>query len=179
MRISELRLGTAATTTTVPSRCSSTCLRRSLSLVRMFGMMARMAAPFRKQPPRLPEVFARHKPALYFLTFCTMYRRSLLACDQVHAAFRRYATRGAEEHRVFVGRYVIMPDHVHLFVAGDADFDIGIWVKGLKRALAAVIPTRRLGTAATTPTTRIWQPGILRPLVTRLRKLWRQMDVCP
>jgi len=28
---------------------------------------------------------------------------------------------------------VIMPDHIHLFVAGDHEFDLGMWVRGLKR----------------------------------------------
>jgi len=38
-----------------------------------------------------------------------------------------------------VGRYMIMPDHIHLFVAGDHKFDFGMWVRGLKRVVAAAV----------------------------------------
>jgi REP-associated tyrosine transposase len=29
-----------------------------------------------------------------------------------------------------------MPDHIHLFVRGSDDFKLGIWVRGLKRAVS-------------------------------------------
>jgi putative transposase len=118
-----------------------------------------MHQKFRKPPPRLSEVFQSYDPAVYFVTFCTMYRRPLLANDKVQEMFLEYARRGMAEHGVVVGRYVIMPDHVHLFVCGGPNFTLGIWVKGLKRALAVAITEERLGTAATTPSARIWQPG--------------------
>lgn len=71
------------------------------------------------------------------------------------------------EMSIAIGRYVIMPDHVHLFVCGGTDFDLGLWVRGLKRfmakSVAASVPdattsTTAAGTAATTPD-RLWQPG--------------------
>jgi REP-associated tyrosine transposase len=40
----------------------------------------------------------------------------LLARTEVHETFHSFCVR-AEERDVAVGRYVIMPDHVHLFVA--------------------------------------------------------------
>jgi putative transposase len=86
-----------------------------------------------------------------------MYRQRILANEAVLSAFRKYCKVGATAANIAVGRYVIMPDHVHLFVSGDASFDLGLWVRGLKRAISAAI-ARRPGTAATTPT-RIWQPG--------------------
>jgi REP element-mobilizing transposase RayT len=36
----------------------------------------------------------------------------------VHAIFRSYAER-AQAYNIAVGRYVIMSDHIHLFVTGD------------------------------------------------------------
>jgi REP element-mobilizing transposase RayT len=30
-----------------------------------------------------------------------------------------------------------MPDHLHIFVRSDLEFDLGIWVRGLKRALSS------------------------------------------
>jgi putative transposase len=48
-----------------------------------------------------------------------------------------------------VGRYVIMPDHIHLFVRGTLDFCLRQWVRMLRRALATRI-------VAVPPH---WQPG--------------------
>jgi REP-associated tyrosine transposase len=51
-------------------------------------------------------------------------------------AFSKFANRAHSEFNVAVGRYVLMPDHVHLFVCGDQDFLIGRWIGALKQALA-------------------------------------------
>jgi len=59
--------------------------------------------------------------------------------------------RGLAEFGVAVGRYVIMPDHLHLFVCGGADFDLSEWVKGLKRAISGQL--RQNGMFIR------WQPG--------------------
>ncbi len=74
------------------------------------------------KPARLERIFQIYDPPLYFVTFCTAQRRKKLANDVVHRAFVEYAERG-DGHNVAVGRYVIMPDHVHLFVRGDTIFD--------------------------------------------------------
>jgi hypothetical protein len=39
----------------------------------------------------------------------------VLAVAEVHHAFLRFARQG-EKHGAYAGSYVIMPDHVHLFV---------------------------------------------------------------
>jgi hypothetical protein len=52
----------------------------------------------------------------YFVTFNTYKRYSLLARPEVHEAFCMFCSK-AQEHDVAVGRYVIMPNHVHLFGA--------------------------------------------------------------
>jgi putative transposase len=90
------------------------------------------------QPLRLDRIFQRYDPPLFFVTFCTARRRKILANARAHTAFLDYAKRGLD-HNVAVGRYVIMPDHIHLFVAGDHDFDLGLWVRGLKRVVAAAV----------------------------------------
>ena len=56
-----------------------------------------------------------------------------------------------EEFNVAVGRYVVMPDHIHLFVRGDEEFDLGKWINGLKRAISVA-----LGATNKRP---LWQPG--------------------
>ena len=82
---------------------------------------------FKHRPLRLSEVFQRYDPPVYFVTFCTYRRRSLLASDRTHVAFVEFGRR-ASNFNIAVGRYVLMPDHVHLFVSGDEGFVLGRWV---------------------------------------------------
>lgn len=90
---------------------------------------------FRGRPPRLDEVFQRYDSPVYFVTFCTHRRRPVLASERTHSAFVEFAHRVAD-FNVAVGRYVITPDHVHLFVCGDDQFVLSRWITGLKQALA-------------------------------------------
>ena len=55
------------------------------------------------------------------------------------AALIRFAHVG-EKRGIWLGRYVIMPDHVHLFVRGNPDFSLKQWVRMLKRDLSSAIP---------------------------------------
>jgi REP element-mobilizing transposase RayT len=76
---------------------------------------------------------------LYFVTFCTENRQRILANNAVHAAFRNFALRGLAERNVAVGRYVIMPDHIHVFVRGGDDFKLSTWAHGLKRVISKIL----------------------------------------
>ncbi len=70
-----------------------------------------------ERPPRLKRVdrlFTRHP--LYFVTANTADRKPILANDKVHEDFRKFCETGLMRG-VFVGKYVLMPDHLHLFVA--------------------------------------------------------------
>ena len=118
-----------------------------------------MNPPFKGKPPRLREVFHVYDSPVYFVTFCTYERRPLLACKAVHEAFRRYAEQGAAEKLAMVGRYVIMPDHVHVFVCGGREFDVGLWVRGLKRVIGNAINPSKTTAAGTAASTTTWQPG--------------------
>ena len=53
-------------------------------------------------------------PTIVFLTVCTQQRQKVLADTTTHAALLA-AWRDADAWKV--GRYVVMPDHVHLFVS--------------------------------------------------------------
>jgi REP element-mobilizing transposase RayT len=53
----------------------------------------------------------------------------------------RFAHEG-EARGIGVGPYVIMPDHVHLFVRGSLDFSLRQWVRMLKRVLSKAIHLR-------------------------------------
>ncbi|PYL87253.1 MAG: hypothetical protein DMF16_10555 [Verrucomicrobia bacterium] len=86
----------------------------------------------KKRPPRLPRIFQSYDPPLFFVTICTAHRRKIDRLETAHEAFRKYALKGVEEFNVGVGRYVIMPDHMHFFVRGDNQFNLGEWDNGLK-----------------------------------------------
>ena len=107
------------------------------------------------KPPRLEQVFLKYDPPVYFVTFCTNNRRKVLASCAVHSALIEYG-RTAEECGIALSRYVIMPDHIHLFVTGTDDFDLGIWIRGLKRVVAAAVTGGRDG---------IWQRGFFDHLI--------------
>ena len=106
------------------------------------------------KPPRL-EVFQKYDPPVYFVTFCTNHRRKALANYSVHSVVMDYGRR-ALERGVALGRYAIMPDHIHLFVAGDIDFDLGVWIRGLKRVVAAAVSGGR---------SDLWQRGFFDHLI--------------
>ena len=44
-----------------------------------------------------------------------------------------------DRHGWAIGRYVIMPDHLYLFVCGSDDFELGRWIGVLKQNLAKQI----------------------------------------
>ncbi len=72
---------------------------------------------------------------LFFVTFSTHKRRSLLANEEVHQIFVTYCARGLSLG-AGVGRYVLMPDHIHLFVRLSSDLSLSQWVRNLKRGIS-------------------------------------------
>ena len=106
------------------------------------------------KPPRLTEVFQKYDPPVYFVTLCTSNRRKILAKTAVHSALIEYGHR-AEELGIALSRFAIMPDHIHLLVTGTDDLDLGIWVRGLKRVVAAAVTGGR----------SIWQRGFFDHLI--------------
>jgi putative transposase len=89
-----------------------------------------------KARPRRFDIFYIHEP-VFFITFCTRDHARFPNLQLVHAIFRSYAER-AQAYNIAVGSYVIMPDHIHLFVTGDPDFVLSRWVGGLKRAMRSL-----------------------------------------
>jgi len=90
------------------------------------------------RPPRISLIFQKYDQPLYFVTFNTAKRAAILANEGVHHAFIEFCKK-AETSGIAVGRYVIMPDHVHLFVRGPWDFELSQWVRLLKRCLSIPI----------------------------------------
>jgi REP element-mobilizing transposase RayT len=52
---------------------------------------------------------------IYFITMCTKNRRSVLARDEASEILIREWDAAHKRHGWAIGRYVIMPDHVHFF----------------------------------------------------------------
>jgi putative transposase len=127
-----------------------------------------MEQKFKSAPPRLPLVFQSFDAPLYFVTFNTLLKRPLLANDSVHAAFRTYAERGLAFH-AGTGRYVLMPDHVHVFVRIGQEMTLSRWESGLKQCMGKALTV--LGHQPTTiPSLKIksfWQPGFFDHLLRR------------
>jgi REP element-mobilizing transposase RayT len=69
---------------------------------------------------RLDRLFTSHP--LYFVTTNTEDRKPILANAKVHADFRKFCEAGLSRG-VFVGKYVLMPDHLHLFVAFGEEYE--------------------------------------------------------
>jgi len=70
--------------------------------------------PDRKHPAHWPTADRSNRTIIVFLTICTKDRRPLLATAEKHRLLLE-AWRSAD--RWIVGRYIIMPDHLHLFCA--------------------------------------------------------------
>ena len=85
---------------------------------------------------RLDRIFA--PCPIYFVTACTLNRRALLARKAVHETFIAFAT-AAEGHGAYIGAYVIMPNHIHLFVALEQDKDLSVWMKSLKNSVSKIL----------------------------------------
>lgn len=110
----------------------------ALHLLPIDSILSGMANSGRLQ--RLEQTFGR-KP-VYFLTACTAQRRRILATEAIHGTFVEYAIAGTQ-HGAFVGRYVIMPDHIHLFVAlGPERIVLSAWVKSLKNHISKELRNR-------------------------------------
>ncbi len=86
------------------------------------------------RPPRLKRLdrlFVSHP--LYFVTACTEDRKPMLANTKVHENFRKFCKSGLERG-VFVGNYVLMPDHLHLFVAFGDQYEAALATARLRRS---------------------------------------------
>ena len=105
----------------------------------------------KKVPPRLDRVFQKYDPPLYFVTFNTLHRKRLLARKEVFSALCNYADKNAEHGRA-IGRFVIMPDHVHMFVRLAPEAKLSDFIRLLKQSLTKEL--KRVGVEE-----HIWQPG--------------------
>ena len=68
---------------------------------------------------RLHRVWIDHP--IYFVTTCTFQRRRILTSAPIAAILADELERARDRHGWAVGRYVIMPDHVHFFCSAEFD----------------------------------------------------------
>jgi REP-associated tyrosine transposase len=90
--------------------------------------------------PRLRRLDRIYPPnPIYFVTACTHARQRLLDNDEIHRSFSDFFIRGTARGAL-VGRYVVMPDHFHLFVAlQPGGVRLSGWMKSLKNSLSRVL----------------------------------------
>src|SRR5207237_5736551 len=101
----------------------------------------------RKHPAHSPAVERHNAPIIIFLTSCTKDRKPILA----NAAAHELLQASWRKARLWsVGRYIVMPDHVHLFCAGKVPAEAangmgGVLEIGFRAVLAQ--PKARAGMA--------------------------------
>jgi putative transposase len=83
--------------------------------------------PERKHPAHYPTQESGNRAVIVFLTVCTQNRRPFLASPEVHQLLVSAWSRATHW---LVGRYVVMPDHIHLFCspAITPAHPLGLWV---------------------------------------------------
>jgi REP-associated tyrosine transposase len=112
---------------------------------------------FPNKPKRLAYVFQTYDPPLYFVTICTWKRLELLASEAVHASFVEYCQNNLQRG-IIVGRYVLMPDHLHLFARISRQFRLSDFVRLMKQHLSKELNAQ--GHLAPH-----WQPGFFDHLI--------------
>ena len=97
-----------------------------------------MTTENRKQRLRRLDLLFVHSP-VYFVTACMEHRRKLLATAAVHETFLRFGQEGPA-HGAWIGAYVIMPDHLHLFIATDNEkVTLAAWMRSLKNTISKAL----------------------------------------
>ncbi len=98
--------------------------------------------PERRYPSKQPWRRNHNRSVIVFVTACTKNRRPLLAVPEVHGLLVAAWTKADSW---LVGRYVVMPDHLHLFASpGDLESpDLRRWVSFWKSLVAKQWPGGR------------------------------------
>jgi putative transposase len=97
--------------------------------------------PQRKTPVHLPARESPDRAVIVFLTVCADKKKPILARSEIHDLLKAVWI-SADHWRV--GRYVIMPDHIHLFCSpGRLDcLSLTRWVQFWKSAASRQWPRR-------------------------------------
>ena len=89
----------------------------------------------RKHLPRLDRILVRGAP-VYFITVCVENRARVLANRAVAEVLREAWRHSYDAHGWTIGRYLVMPDHVHFFASPRLDTarDLSAFMGCWKRA---------------------------------------------
>jgi putative transposase len=95
---------------------------------------------------------------IYFVTTCTNKRRAVLARHEIAKILIDEWTLARDRHGWAVGRYVIMPDHVHFFCTPEHEAKtlskfMGAWKSWSSRSAHKILRPR----PASAATTSLWQ----------------------
>ena len=96
--------------------------------------------PQRKRPAHLPSFSPINRAIIQFVTVCTKDRARVLTSPEAHQILREI---WANDRIYRVGRYVIMPDHVHLFCSPSKQPPESLkrWISFWKSTSAQKFPT--------------------------------------
>jgi len=102
--------------------------------------------PSRRHLQRLDSIFPSIKSVVFFVTVCTHHREPVLAAPAVTEVLVGALKDSLVDHGWMVGRYVVMPDHVHFFASpcGDNAKRLSSFVGFWKRSTATTIRKRTL-----------------------------------
>ena len=96
--------------------------------------------PGRHQPVHWPHGEPGNRSVIIYVTVCTKDRRPILANADAVAAIRR---AWEEADAWVIGRYVILPDHLHFFCSPRAtDVSLARWIKFWKARASQSWPRR-------------------------------------
>jgi putative transposase len=80
-----------------------------------------------------------HQFPIYFVTTSTYKRVAILNDSEIHKQLVEFGQSG-EHHGAWLGAYILMPDHLHVFVAIDDERQkLSTWMKSLKNSLSKVL----------------------------------------
>jgi REP element-mobilizing transposase RayT len=104
------------------------------------------ALPRRKHLRRLDRITIRG-PLVFFLTVCVAHRRPVLADPRIADILVQAWRHATSLHGWLIGRYVIMPDHVHFFASplGEVAKNLSGFLKYWKRSTAIRLRKAGLG----------------------------------
>lgn len=92
----------------------------------------------RRRPVHPPPIERYDRSIIIFLTVCTKNRRPILATASMHSRLRMVWMHA---NHWLVGRYMIMPDHIHLFSAPATipPLPLGNWVRFWKSEISKAV----------------------------------------
>ncbi len=101
-------------------------------------MNMQQSKKYPRRPPRLQSIFSNMNP-LFFITFNTHNRKNILAEPEIHSTFLEFC-KNAKMMGMIVGNYVIMPDHIHLYVWCEKESSgLKKWIASMKRKIGKIL----------------------------------------